>query len=170
MTAPDKVPMEIDQISWFLALGVPALTMVRPTPIMRARGSCDDGRYFEPDPAGDDWLAFDQGNDTVFWQPRTNRFATWHGQAFALNEDVIHNPATYAFDCELRVHDNPFDWLISSRDGIVIFDWSRPLFDQLRHAPRIAVSQQILPKYQATMRPVKLPELSVMVEDRKIAA
>ncbi len=163
-------PMETDQISWLLGIGVPAKSMMRPTLIMQARGSCDDGRYFEPNPSGDKWLAFDQIRDVVFWQPRTNKFATWHARAFALNEDAIDNPATYAFDCELRIHASPFDWLISGRDGIVIFDWSMMVFERLRDAPRIAVSSRVLSKYRSAMRPAFLPEVSVMVDERKDAA
>jgi hypothetical protein len=160
--------IEIDGYRWLFQAGVPVRTLMDLTPIRKAIGTiATDGR-FEDDPAGQTFLVFPEAEDAVFWQPRAGKLATWNGRAFALGEDAIYNPGTYAFDCNLSVFSDPLEWMRSRCDGIVVLDWSRA-FDRLRDCPRIAVAEPLLFQYRRAMKPPRLPDVLVLT-DRRAAA
>src|SRR4051794_10034884 len=71
------------------------------------------------------WLGFEGPDDTVFWNASTGELATDLGRAFALGEDNISNPGTFAFDCNLNLFADPLNWLRAKRDGVVVLDWAR---------------------------------------------
>ncbi|MBS3652579.1 hypothetical protein KEU06_28800 [Pseudaminobacter sp. 19-2017] len=142
--------------------------MVRPIAMMVGVGSPAPDGLFDNGDDGERWLAFEQENDCVFWQPRRGTLATYSGRAFALGEDIVDNPGTYAFDCALNIFSDPVDWLRAKRDGIVALDWSRA-FDRLRHVPRIAIAETLLPLYKRHMRPPRMPELFIIPGRRQAA-
>jgi hypothetical protein len=151
------------ELDWLLTLGVPVPTIVRPSMIKVATGTKAHDGLFEPTPAGERWLVVETEEDLVFWNPRTNLFATDVAHAFALGEEMISAAATYSFDCALNIFAHPLDWLHRKRDGIVVLpdQWHRA-FDQLRDAPRIHLAESLLPLYRRYMRPARVPELFVM--------
>lgn len=148
-------------LDWLLAHGVTVDAMIRPEPMRIVNGHRHPDGCLDEHPDGPAWLAFPQREDVVFWQPRTGELATWFGRAFALGEDVIDNPGTYAFDNRLDVFSDPLSWLIAKRDGVVILDWTRA-YERLRDCPRIGVSESLLATYRRAMRPAWMPELSVL--------
>lgn len=156
------------ELAWLIREGVPSLALARPTPIMVATGLKSRDGIFDHADDGERWFAFEQDGDFVFWQPGRNAFATYANRAFALGEEAVDNPGTYAFDCALNIFASPLDWLRAGRDGIVVLDWSRA-FDRLRDVPRIAVAEGLLPLYKRHMRPVRMPELFVISGNRQAA-
>jgi len=124
----------------------------------------------ESHPSGDRWYAFpvSAADDIVFWQKETGKIAIWTGRAFALGEEIIWDASTYSFDCALNIFSDPLDWLRARRDGIVVLDWYRA-FDRLRDAPRIAVTEDILPLYRRHMKPLRTPRLLVIPSGRRAA-
>lgn len=156
------------ELDWLLAQGVSVMSMVRPCPMMIAKGTIAADGLFEHADEGDRWLAFQEAEDIVFWQPRLCATTSWCGRAFAVGEDVIDDPATYAFDCALNIFASPLDWLRAGRDGIVVLDWPRA-FDQRRDAPRIAIAESVLPLYRRHMKPC-MPELFVLPDVWRRAA
>lgn len=157
------------EIDWLLRCGVTVAAMVRPTAILAATGGIGPDGIFESSCDGSRWLAFEQEDDIVFWQPRSSTFATDSGRSFALGEELINNPGTYAFDCSLNIFADPLDWLRAGRDGIVILDWSRA-FERLRDAQRVAVVEELFARYTRSMKPGRLPEVSVLRSMRRRAA
>lgn len=151
-------------LDWLIREGVSTAAMVQPSAMMIATGSMAADRLFEHDEDGERWLAFEEAEDFVFWQPRRGTIATYANRAFALGEDAIDNPGTYAFDCALNIFASPLDWLRVRRDGIVVLDWNRA-FDRLRDAPRIAIAEPLLPLYRRHMKPARMPEVSVTTND-----
>ncbi len=151
--------------------GVSVPTIVRPSMIKTATGTRAHDGLFEPTPAGARWLVVETEEDLVFWNPKTELFATDSGHAFALGEEMIGAAATYSFDCALNIFARPLDWLRRNRDGIVVLpdQWHRA-FDKLRDAPRIALAESLLPLYRRHMRPARLPELFVMTSKREMVA
>ncbi|WP_192177975.1 hypothetical protein [Mesorhizobium amorphae] len=139
--------------------------------IKTATGTRAHDGLFEPTPAGARWLVVETEEDLVFWNPKTELFATDSGHAFALGEEMIGAAATYSFDCALNIFARPLDWLRRNRDGIVVLpdQWHRA-FDKLRDAPRIALAESLLPLYRRHMRPARLPELFVMTSKREMVA
>lgn len=81
---------------------------------------------------------------------------------------MIYNPGTYSFNCALNIFVDPLDWLRAKRDGIVVLDWTRA-FDRLRDAPRIALAESLVPKYERYMRPAHMPKLFVISNKRRAA-
>jgi hypothetical protein len=163
-----QVLKQVD-INWLLARGVSTNAMVRPVAMMTALGRRTPDGCFESDDEGERWLAFEQDGDTVFWQPRLHLLCSLERRSFALGEDIVDNPGTYAFDCNLNVFDHPLDWLRASRDGIVVMDWRR-VFDRLRDVPRVAISESLLPLYRRHMLPERRPELFVLPSRGRAAA
>jgi hypothetical protein len=160
--------LEQAQIDWLLSNGVTIPAMIHPQAILLARGvKAHDGR-FEETPDGLPCLVFEEAEDEVFWQPRTGEFATSEGRAFALGEETIYDPCTYAFDCNLNIFASPLDWLRAKRDGCVVLDWSHP-FDRLRDCPRIAVPENLLLEYRRHMKPPRMPELFVNSRKKEAA-
>ncbi|MFC3644392.1 hypothetical protein [Aquibium oceanicum] len=157
------------QIDWLLKSGVTIEAMIRPEPIRLAHGRKAHDGIFEADSGGSPWLAFDEGDDVVFWQPRTGDLATDCNRAFALGQDVIDNPATYSFDCNLNVFANPLDWLQAKRDGIVILDWSRA-WSRLQDCPRIAIADELLFQFRRHFEPPHKPEIFVLTGRKAVAA
>jgi len=161
-------PIDFDRFIWLHRAGVPVETLITLMPIMMATGIiAPDGR-FEDEPDGQTFLVFEEAEDAVFWQPRSGKLATWNGRAFALGEDAIYNPGTFAFDCHLSIFSDPLEWLRSRCDGCVVLDWSRA-FDRLRDCPRIAVAEPLLFQYRRAMKPPRLPDVLVLT-DRRAAA
>jgi hypothetical protein len=155
-------------IDWLLARGISTQALVRPTAALVATGAPGPDGQFEHDDAGECWLAFEEAEDFVFWQPSSGRLAPYAGCAFALGEEAVDNPGTDAFDCALNIFADPLDWLRASRDGIVVLDWSRA-FERLRDVPRIAIAEALLPLYRRNMKPSQLPELFVIAGERRAA-
>ena len=162
----DRRNLNWAQAQWLLSKGVPPSAMFRPTPIMTCRGRVAvDGR-FDEDPEGRRWLIFEENHDWAFWQPITGEIATETGRSFAFGEDLIHNPATTAFDQYLNIYANPHEWLQNERRGIVVFRWQFA-FDRLRDVPRIAVSETLLSNYRRHMRPLHMPKLAVVPRPKR---
>lgn len=161
-------PLDQAHIDYLLGLGVTIPAMVNPTAIMMATGVAAHDGLFEDHPGGEPWFAFDEQDDWVFWHPRRGEFATYGNRVFALGQAVINEAATYSFDCALNLFDNPIDWLLAKRDGIVVLDWSGA-FDQLRDAPRIALAESLLPLYRRHMKPARTPELFILSGKRRAA-
>ena len=161
------IQREIDSLMG-AGVGIGALAM-SPTMLVAVGNIRRDG-LFDPDPAGQRWFAFDEVgyDDVVLWHRETNTNARWFGRAFALGAEAIETAATYSFDCTLNIFRDPLEWLRSGRDGIVVLDWSLA-FERLRHAPRIAIKESLLPTYRRHMRPSRLPELFVIPERRQAA-
>ncbi|MFD1985679.1 hypothetical protein ACFSOZ_24840 [Mesorhizobium newzealandense] len=156
------------ELDWLLSVGVSVPTIVRPSMIKMATGTKAPDGLFEPTPAGDRWFVVETEEDLVFWNPRTNIFATDVAHAFALGEEIISAAATYSFDSTLNIFAHPLDWLHRKRDGIVVLpdQWHRA-FDRLRDAPRVALAESLLPHYRRHMRPARVPELFVMTAQRR---
>lgn len=163
LTSPSQADLD-----WLLAQGISPVAMVRPSPMLIATGFAAADGLFEHADEGERWLAFEEAEDFVFWQPRRIQFATYAHRAFALGEAAVDNPGTYAFDCALNIFASALDWLRARRDGIVVLDWSSA-FDRLRDAPRIAVAEQLLPLYRRHMKLQRMPELMIIPE-RRLAA
>ena len=156
------------QIDWLIGNGVTIPAMIRPQAILLAKGvKAHDGR-FEENSNGQSWLMFEEAEDEVYWQPRTGELSTYEGRAFALGEDAICNPGTYAFDCDLNVFADPLDWLRSKRDGCVIIDWQR-CWSRLHDVPRVAVDESLLPQFKQAMKPPGGPEIFVRANRRAAA-
>jgi hypothetical protein len=130
------------------------MSLATPWAMRVACGYAAHDNRFEPDDRGERWFAFEQvdAGDIVLWHRPTGRITTWCGRAFALGEEVVDNPGTYSFDCALKIFVDPLDWLRANRDGIVVLDWDRA-YDRLRDAPRIALAESLVPKYERYMRP-----------------
>ena len=129
-----------------------------------------DGR-FQPDARREKWFAFDEleAGDIVFWRWETAELASWCGRAFALGQDIVDSPSTYAFNNYLAIYADPLDRLRAGRDGIVVLDWSRA-FDRLRDCPGIAVCSTLLTTYRKSMKPARLPKLAVLDLKKDVAA
>jgi hypothetical protein len=129
----------------------------------------EDGR-FERDRAGQEWLAFEELQDIVYWNPRTGFTATFEGRAFALGEVAITSAATYALDDSLKIFASVAQWIEANGRGIFILDW-RHAFDKLRDAPRIECDgDQIAALYRQHMKPARMPVMKVRRQHRSIAA
>jgi len=124
---------------------------------------------FESDPDGPTWLAFDQFTfyddyiDTVYWCPTTGELATLHRRAFALNESLIDNPATYALGGRLDIYASAGRWLTAERRGIVVLDW-RHAYERLKGVPRIRIDEAITREYRRQMVPPPLPNVVVRLD------
>jgi len=156
------------ELGWLVGQGVSVEAMVHPSPMLVATGSAAHDGLFEHADDGERWLAFEEPEDYVFWQPRRAQMSTFAGRAFALGEETITKAGTYAFDCALNIFADPLDWLRAKRDGIVVLDWANA-FDRLRDSPRIAIVETLLPTYRRHMRPSRLPELFVISQKRQVA-
>ena len=148
-------------IDFLLAAGIATFAMIWPVPILSTRGfRASDGR-FDPGQAGEEWLAIEEVEDWIFWNPETGELALDTGRAFALGEAAIGNPGTFAFDGWLNVYADPLDWLAANRDGIVPIPGQWHLaFERLRDCPRVAIVPELLETYEAAMSP-RVPELAV---------
>jgi hypothetical protein len=167
----DRWPlMKFESFKWLIARGVPGVTAAGMAVAARViTGVKADDGILDEDPDGEQWLAFCEVDDVVFWQPNTGELATWNGRAFALGEEAIYDASTYAFDCHLKIYLEPLDWLRCRCDGIVVLDWTRA-FDRLRDCPRIAVEESLLPLYRRHMRPCRMPDLFVIPAGKRAAA
>lgn len=165
-------PIEYDRFHWLYRAGVPAKTlahMMAHSPLRIATGRRAEDGIFEEDEGGNAFLVFEEPEDVIFWQPKTGEIATALNRAFALGEDAIYNAGTYSFDCSLNIFSGPLDWLRSRCDGCVVIHWDRA-FDRLQDAPRIAISEDLLFLYKRHMRPPHMPEVSVRVTRKAVAA
>lgn len=106
--------------------------------------------------------------DVVLWNLENGELSSMLGHAFALGEKNIGDQATYVFDNYLHIHADPLEWLKDQGRGIVVLRWDLA-FEWLRHAPRIAVDEDVLPQYREHMRPRRLPEPAVLT-GRRFAA
>jgi hypothetical protein len=164
-------PITWSMISWLEAQGIRRDVLRRMVTIQVVRGIRGVDGWLEETPDGHSFMAFfeETSEDVVFWAPKTNEFATLFGRAFALGEDNITDATTYQFDANLHVYADVLSWLRDGGRGVVILDWARA-FDRLRDAPRVAVTERLLPQYREWMRPRHLPELSVIASNLRIAA
>lgn len=150
-------------IDFLVAAGIATHDMIWPEPILAARGHRHEDGRFDFDPEGEEWLAIAEPEDTVFWNPETGELALATGRAFALGEAVIWEPGMFALGFHLNIFDNPLDWLVHRRDGIVPVPTQWHLaFERLRDSPRVAVVPSLLEAYQAAMRP-RVPDVAVLV-------
>lgn len=161
-------PIEFDRFNWLHKAGVPIDILVALTPIRIATGRRADDGIFEDDETGAGFLVFEEAEDVIFWQPRTGEIATAFNRAFALGEDAIYNPGTYAFDYHLNIFPDPLSWLRNRCDGCVVLDWSRA-FDGLRDCPRIAIDESLIFAYRKHMAS-RMPALSVRTAELRTAA
>jgi hypothetical protein len=141
-------PITWSQVSWLASQGVPRDFLPALVNLRTVDGAI---AFYEP-----------ISDDVVLWHPRTDGLTSMFGKAFALGEGNIANAGTYAFDCALHVHADALAWLRDKARGIVVLRWDLA-FDHLRDAPRLAVAEGVLPRYQSAMRP-SLPDLYVMRE------
>lgn len=156
------------QIDWLVRQGVPPRAIIIPDSLMLARGRRARDGIFEPDDGGDFWLTWPQGDDRIFWRPKTGEIATEWGRTFAIGEDVVDNPGTTALGSWLKIYADPLSWLRANRNGLVVLRWEWA-FEWLRDVQRIAVAEEVLPLYKRHMRP-RLPELAVIVNKEAAAA
>lgn len=156
--------LEPAEKNWFLQHGVSTQAIDGPDPVRVVHGSRGGDGRFDVDERGELWFAFPQIEDVIFWHLRTNRFASWNGRCFALNEDIIGEAATYSFDYRLCIYESPLRWLQAERDGIVVVDWSRA-FDRLRDAPRVSVDRSVFSAYKLNMKPRRLPNVTILEEE-----
>jgi len=167
-------PLRQKQLDWFRRHGVPATSLFRsvdtgnPTAIMIANGVKATDCRFDDDPSGPAWFVFEECEDAVFWNPLDGALATYNGRAFALGEDAVTNPGTYAFDNRLDLYPDPLSWLRAGRDGCVILDWPRA-WSRLQDAPRVGVSESLVRTYERHMRQPAGPEVFVLAQQRMVA-
>lgn len=138
--------LDFSQFEWLTKAGVAPWLVVELDPWV-ARGRIGDNGLFVFDPLGRQFLTFVQGDDMVFWQPRTNELASFCGLPFALGEELLGGARVTG---ELALFSTPLDWLRKGCRGIVVLDWSRAcqVLSLLRH---IDVPESLLPQYQAAM-------------------
>ncbi|MBX4989386.1 hypothetical protein [Rhizobium lentis] len=148
-------------LDWLNGSGVPLRAIIRPEPIRLAHGFNGPDGLFDPDESGPAWFAFAEVGDVIFWRPENDELARWTGRAFALGEQAVDNAGTYSLGHCLHVHRSPLHWLKAGRDGVVVIDWRRA-FDELRHCPRVAVHEALLPVYTRHMRPARMPQVSIL--------
>ncbi|MDX1070460.1 hypothetical protein GOL32_18080 [Sinorhizobium medicae] len=157
-----------NHLDWLCAQGVSLSALRGPPMILLAHGVRAADGCFEHDAYGQQWLAFPEHDDVIYWQPRSGEFATWNNRRFALGEDAIHAAATYSFGHCLNILESPLEWLRASRDGIVIVDWDQA-FDRLRDVQRIAVVESLLSKLEHHLQPPRLPEIFVLPRREAVA-
>lgn len=155
------------QLDHLIGADITINTLIHPTPVLATRGTrAHDGRFDYDRRADPDWLAFEEEGDFVFWRPADGAVATAYGRSFALGEENIYNPGTYALDGWLEVFPTPLGWLQANRRGIVIVDWSR-IFERLRDAPRIlGATVPIAETIETLMHPARLPVVAAKVARR----
>lgn len=167
-------PLQPRQLDWFRRHGVPLTALItsvdtgNPSAVMIAHGTKAASGRFDDDPSGPAWFAFEEREDVVYWNPARNDIATFNGRAFALGEDAVYNPGTYAFDNRLDLYPEPLSWLRVKRDGCVVLDWSRA-WSRLQDAKRVGISESLLGPYKRHMRPPAGPEVFVIAEERAAA-
>jgi hypothetical protein len=147
---PSTLPTRAEELSSGLALGF--------------RGA--DGR-FEPDRHGQRWIAFDEPDDVVYWNPKTGFIATYYGHAFALGELNIKNAATYALGDSLKIFGTVAQWIDARGRGIFVIEWPQA-FDKLRDAVRIEVDDRVSAEYRRHIQP-RLPVVNVRRQQRSAA-
>jgi hypothetical protein len=161
-----------EELLWLLEKGIDQDVL---WPISRAKVRFARN-IFELDDNGEPVLTFratDRGEvvDLVAWKPQTGALASWRGQAFCLGDlDDVFNPATYFSGGALHLHENPLQWLLAERAGIVIV---RP---DLAHAyltdcPRVVCSHAAHARQVARwlQRPKPRIGIFVAVEERPAA-
>lgn len=169
-SAIDTYPIiSFDRFRWLHRSGVPIRVLVDIAPWRYATGRRAPDGIFEPGDDGTDFIVLAEAADLVFWSPRTGEIATAANRAFALGEDAIDAAATYALGESLNIFADPLDWLRAGCSGCVVIDW-RQAFDRLRHCPKVAVAEPVLPLYTKYMRPPHSPAVSVIISDRRAAA
>jgi hypothetical protein len=162
------------QLDRLFGAGVMIQTLFNPTLVTATRGRrAHDGRFDYDPRAKPDWLAFEEPEDFIFWRlPQADfegEVATAEGRAFALGEQNISNPGTYALDGWLRIFPEPFSWLRARRRGIVIIDWNfGRVFEELRDCPRIVGETELLAeRIDMLMHPARLPAIAARQTPRK---
>jgi hypothetical protein len=132
------------QIRWLLDQGVSVGTLEAAPCSMAATKVRFEGRFFIPDPDGENGLIFratdrDEVIDLVGWSPRTDQLGSFLGLAFCLgDQDQLHNSASWFAGGGLNIYRSPLQWLRTNRRGIVIVD-PRQTYGMLRHVPRLLV-------------------------------
>jgi hypothetical protein len=157
-----------DQLRWLLGQGVEEAAMGNPW-VIRGTQVYFDGDTFEFVSRGVQAIIFcadDCGEavDLVAWHSQTGRLATWRGSAFCLGDlEHVFNPATWFMSGGLRVHQNPLDWLLSRRDGIVIL---RPgmAHAYLAHCPRLVCANEIYARRVERWLERPKPSTEILVE------
>ncbi len=134
------------QIDWLKSHDVSNSAIIGDWPVNAARVTYKAGRFdvVHPGHVGENALTFLVADtfdyvDIAAWSPLSRRIGLWLGCGFALGQDQIFNPATYALEGTLRVHRTPLQWLIADRDGIAIIDPAKT-YSFLRGTPRLSFS------------------------------
>ena len=143
MTLPWDIPSDLE-IAWLLKQGISETAMISPTVIRAANVTLLDGNTFDFDAKGIRAFLFKEldCDDLIAWNPKRDALATWRGDAFALGQESVFNPATY-FDCSaLRVHRTPLEWLKADREGIVIVK-PQLTYAYLYHARRLSFADPV---------------------------
>lgn len=166
---PTYIGATAKTFAWLQSQGVrvDVLESLAMMPLRLAHGHVGDDGIFEDDISGPPHLVFPQHDDVVYWHPKSGSLGSWNGRSFALGEDMVDIPETYAFDCNLNLFPDPMQWLKAKRDGIVILDWHRAWI-RLQDAPRIAVHDSLLPLFKRHFQPPHKPEISIFKTDRSV--
>lgn len=144
--------IDFSQFNWLRKLGIDHRIIIEMDPLV-LRGRVGIDGLFVLDPQGQRFLAMPQGDDFVFWQPRTGELSTLWGETFALGEEFLEDAVNTG---ELILFTGPPDWLRHRRRGVVVLDWSRA-HQHLAPMRHVSVPEVLLPQYQAAMsRPLPI--------------
>ena len=161
------IPNELET-QWLITQGVSDKALLKPQIIRAGRVRFLDGNTFDFADDGDRALIFRVVEfgleiDLVAWSRKRNQLATWRGEAFALGQEAIWNPATYFMDGALEIHQTPLDWLKAEREGICIVQ-PRFAHSQLHHVERLLCRNENLAReLQRWLQPPK-PRGEILVE------
>jgi hypothetical protein len=137
------------QIRWLLDQGVSVETLQAEPCSIAATKVRFDGRFFIPDPDGENALIFratdrEEVIDLIAWSPLSDEIGSFLGVAFCLDDqDQLYNSATWFAGGGLCIYKSALEWLRANRGGIVIVDPNRS-YAMLRHVPRLVFTDATL--------------------------
>jgi hypothetical protein len=152
----DDIPTErltLPLYNRLIGMGISPYAVMQPFLPEATRGMRGSNGLFEHVPGYPlDWLVFDEPEDSVLWNVRTNALARETGRAFALGEAILVNPGTCALGGALNLFESPATWLQHHRKGIVVIDWRRAYSVlSFLHVPRIAVARPLVDTFTTSM-------------------
>ena len=108
--------------------------------------------------------------DLVAWAvAEPTKCKPYLGTAFALGQDQIFNPGTYAFDSKLAIHRAPFHWLQADGKGIVILQ-PKMAYGWLQHAPGLLCEDELHGREIRRLLVPPKPRTKVFVWSQEAAA
>ncbi|PLX34848.1 MAG: hypothetical protein C0605_12290 [Hyphomicrobiales bacterium] len=108
--------------------------------------------------------------DLVAWQcDRPERFGSLNGDVFALGQDLIDNPFSYAFGSPLHVFRTPVRWLCNGQRGICILKPAEA-HSWLRRVPALAAEDERHGRQIKQLIQPPAPRARILVPDRRILA